>query len=512
MSATACTKGGASPVFKRPRAICLWLIALATIILATWSRFWLEERWGIRLPFVTFYPSVIVISLVCGLWMGAASVIYFDLLSVYFFFEPKFSFEIASSADVIALCIFSGTCIGIAVLCESMYRAHQKVIEIERELRERTKNEAAWRLQAVLDAIPVGIAYSDDLTSQEITGNPALRRQFEIEEGNVSASASDSTAPGMQLRFFCNGRELGGHELPLQRAIAERRAIGPIDMNVVLPSGRQWIVEASGAPIISPDGKLIAGVAVTVDVTDRRRVERALHETDRRKDEFLAMLSHELRNPLAAIESAFHAIKRSPDAAATAQMQAIVDRQLDLLIRLVDDLLDISRIKLKKIELRPEKFDLKSAVGQSVDAIELISRRKNQRISKSLPAEDVFIHGDKARIMQIIINLLNNAANFTPNDKNITIVLEKDLTHAIVSVLDEGCGISSEHLYSIFDMFAQADVGAEGARRGIGIGLSLVRHIVELHGGNVEARSAGRGLGSEFIVRLPLALTLRRRV
>ena len=190
----------------------------------------------------------------------------------------------------------------------SGYATVSRNITEQREARQEIA-DAQRRLQAIMNAAPVGLSYSDSSSCEHITGNPALFAQFEIDpSANLSASAPDPNAAGRQVRFFKDGREIFDHELPLQRAVAERREIRPMELEVLLPSGRRWWTEASGAPILDETGDVIGGVAVSVDITERRQIQETLRTADRRKDEFLAMLAHELRNPLAPIRYGLHAL------------------------------------------------------------------------------------------------------------------------------------------------------------------------------------------------------------
>ena len=280
--------------------------------------------------------------------------------------------------------------------------------------------EAQQRLQAIMQAAPVGISYSDDPSCERITGNPALLSQFEMApDANVSASASDPAAAGRQLRFFRDGQEIAACELPLQRAVAEAHEIPPMQLEVLLPSGRRWFAAASAAPIKGEQGKIIGGVAVTVDITEHLRIEQALRENDRRKDEFLAMLAHELRNPLAPIRNGLHVLQRLDDDDPASKdrarsMLTIVERQVAHLVRLVDDLLETARITSGKIELRKQHVDLGAVIQQAIQMSEPLIQAGEHKISVSLDHQPLIVDGDPVRLTQVFANLLNNAAKYTP--------------------------------------------------------------------------------------------------
>jgi PAS domain S-box-containing protein len=369
--------------------------------------------------------------------------------------------------------------------------------------------EAQSRLQAIMSAVPVGISYSDGPRCEHITGNPALLAQFEIALGeNVSASARDPAAPGRRVRYFRDGHEIADYELPLQRAIAERRAIPREEFEVLLPSGRRWFMDASAAPVLGELGETIGGVAVTVDTTERRRTEQALREAGRRKDEFLATLAHELRNPLAPIRNAVSVLQRlddhDPDAKNRARsLIAIVERQAKHLIRLVDDLLEVSRISRGKVELKKERRDLAGIIRHAVETSQPHIQAAGQRLTIELPSSPVILDADPVRLAQVFANLLNNAAKYTENGGSIWLKAERSGDEVIVSVRDSGMGISAEMLPRVFDLFTQSSHALGRAQGGLGIGLALARSLVHLHGGQIQAWSEGPGHGSELTVRLP---------
>jgi signal transduction histidine kinase len=236
------------------------------------------------------------------------------------------------------------------------------------------------------------------------------------------------------------------------------------------------------------------------------RANAALKEEDRRKDEFLAILAHELRNPLAPIANSIEILKQfEGNGELCRQARDTMGRQLALLVRLVDDLLEVSRIRRGKIELRRSRVELSVIVRQAVEGVEPYARRKGQRVDVSIPAESIPLDADSVRLTQVIGNLLNNAAKFTPSGGHIELAVERKGDEVSIRVRDDGIGIAPEQLERIFEMFTQLDSSLERSEVGLGIGLTLVRNLVELHGGSIEARSAGTGRGSEFVIRLPVA-------
>ena len=241
------------------------------------------------------------------------------------------------------------------------------------------------------------------------------------------------------------------------------------------------------------------------DITERKQMVEALKTADRRKDEFLAMLAHELRNPLAPIRSGVEIIRRADcDEAMIEQTLEIVERQTNQIVHLVDDLLDISRITQGKIKLRKGRIELQTAVEMAVETTRDLIMRNGQDLTVSLPDAPVFIDADLTRIAQIIVNLLNNSAKYTEPGGKIWLTAETKADEVEIRIRDTGIGIPPEMLSGIFEIFTQIETTDEQARAGLGIGLSVVKSLTEMHDGSIEAFSAGKGKGSEFVVRLPL--------
>jgi signal transduction histidine kinase len=262
------------------------------------------------------------------------------------------------------------------------------------------------------------------------------------------------------------------------------------------PSGRHY---GAGDIALAEDLACRAGIAM-----DNTLLIRNIQEGDRRKDEFLAMLAHELRNPLAPIRNAAHVIRLlGPAKPELQKARDVIDRQLQHLARLVDDLLDVSRITRGKISLQLEPLDVATAVASAVETSRpLIDARKHD-LTVSLPAQALSVRADVARLAQILSNLLNNAAKYSEEQGRIWLTVAREGNEAVFRVRDTGAGISPEMLHRVFDLFAQADKSLDRSQGGLGIGLTLVRRLVEMHQGSVKAQSEGPGRGSEFIVRLP---------
>lgn len=238
---------------------------------------------------------------------------------------------------------------------------------------------------------------------------------------------------------------------------------------------------------------------------ERTRAEQALRDADRRKNEFLALLAHELRNPLAAIRNTGQILAWTDGDVGTLRMAAeMLNRQVDHMVRQVDDLLDVNRIIRGKIELRKENTELVRIVNHAVESNRPLCEKLGHQLTVRLPPGPVHVHGDQVRLTQVVGNLLNNACKFTPRGGHIELAIEQDGAQATIRVRDSGIGIDAAELGQVFEMFVQSDKSLERSQDGLGVGLALVRSLVEMHGGVVEARSEGPGRGSEFVVCLPV--------
>jgi len=321
---------------------------------------------------------------------------------------------------------------------------------------------------------------------------------------------------------------------PVEDPVRKVLAIGKKGMlsnnNIIIrKDGTECAIDDSAAQIRDDKGQIVGVVLVFRDISERRKAETALKQADQIKNEFLAMLSHELRNPLAPIRSAAEIMRvKKYDAAYIQEASEMIERQVAQMARLIDDLMDVSRITRGKIELRRQRIELVTAAHQAVEAARPLMLRKKHELTVTLPSERIYLNADLTRLTQVIGNLLNNSCKFTPKGGHIslTVELEKGSSERAgrevaslsqapiplplgcvvnVRVRDDGIGIAAELLPSIFDMFTQLDKSLDRPQSGLGIGLALVKTLVEMHGGTVEARSPGLDQGCELTVRLPFA-------
>jgi PAS domain S-box-containing protein len=273
----------------------------------------------------------------------------------------------------------------------------------------------------------------------------------------------------------------------------------------VRKDGRRIDISLTISPVRDAKGRVVGASKVARDITEKKRAEEAVREADRMKDEFIALLAHELRNPLAPLRNGLQVIRLAGgDASAVAQARGMMDRQLSHIVRLVDDLFDASRISRNKMELRKERVLLADAVNAAVESTRPMIEAAGHNLQVWLPPGPVFLDADSTRLAQIFSNLLSNSAKYTEHGGRIRLSAEREEGEVVVTVSDNGIGIPAESLRSIFDMFSQVDRSIERSTGGLGIGLALVKGLVEMHGGTVTASSEGEGRGSAVTVRLPI--------
>ncbi len=370
------------------------------------------------------------------------------------------------------------------------------------ELRQRLVS-----LQAVLARAPVPIAIAHDPECRHISANRALASLLGLSlDSNVSMTPPSGEAPPYRIQRC--GKDIPVPDLPMQYAISHRASVSN-EIEFLLADGRRLYVQNDVEPLYDTHGDIYGCVSVVVDMTDRKLAEMALREADRRKDEFLATLSHELRNPLAPIRTALEVMRLADhDPEVVNKARATMERQLMHLVRITDDLLDVARITRNIVELRRERIDLRAALQSAIESTRPMLDARVQALDVVVPAEAVWMDADLTRLAQVFANLLNNASKYTERGGVIRLRAESRDGVATVTVDDSGVGIPADMLPRIFDMFTQLQEHRDRTHGGLGIGLTLARRLVELHAGTIEASSEGPGRGSRFTVRLPCAQTV----
>ncbi len=375
------------------------------------------------------------------------------------------------------------------------------ISEFKRAVTERSRLLAELEaeralLNTLLDNAPVGFGFFDH-ELRYVRLNPALAELDGLPPEEHLGRALPDVLPRMSPELFDAFRRVlkGGD------SVVNREFRGETPRSHGRP--RYWL--CSVYPVKTPDGAFLGAGAVVTDIDDRKRMEEALKEADRRKDQFLAMLAHELRNPLAPISNAVQIMKVEGLSGPNFQWSVkVIEDQVKHMTRMVDDLLDVSRITRGKVVLQKEPVELAQVVELAVEASRPIIDDYGHRLTVALPDRPVLLEVDPARMAQVLSNLLNNAAKYTDEEGQIELSAELHSREVAIRVRDNGTGIAPELLPHVFDMFTQADQTLSRSRGGLGIGLTLVRSLVEMHGGRVTARSEGPGKGSEFTVRLPV--------
>jgi PAS domain S-box-containing protein len=372
--------------------------------------------------------------------------------------------------------------------------------------RRRLERDAAERLTAANLLASIVESSDDAIVRKTLNGT--------IESWNAGAErlfgySADETI-GRHISMFIPPERLAEEDRIIAALTAGQR-IEHFETERLRKNGERVTVSLTISPVRDASGTVIAASKIARDITARRQLEdhlrrMAVHlaEADRQKGEFLATLAHELRNPLAPLRSALDLLKQSGADASRAQLaRDTMDRQLGQMVRLVDDLLDVNRVMHNRLELRPVDIDIALVIHQAVEMSQPLIDNAGHHLRVILPAEPLFLHADPVRLTQVFANLLNNSCKYTPAGGQIQISAEREGDQAVVRVKDSGVGIPRDQLEKIFNMFNQVDGSPERAPGGLGIGLTLVRRLAEMHGGSVYATSEGHGRGSEFIVRLP---------
>jgi PAS domain S-box-containing protein len=364
--------------------------------------------------------------------------------------------------------------------------------ELEQARVERKLVESELRLASIIGTAMDAIVMCDEQL-RIVLFNRSAEEMFGCAAPNALTKELPALIPDLDV-FEDSAAPTAAAKGSLQRRV---------EVEAVCADGSRIPIEVSISDVIVHDQRFFTVIAR--DISERRRTEAKLREADRRKDVFLGMLAHELRNPLAAITTAGEVLHRTLEEPGTQKLIGVVKRQTRALARMVDDLLDVSRVTLGKIQLAHEPLLLGDVVARAGESARDPAAKAGLRLDVKLPAEPVWLMGDLTRLEQVLANLLNNAVKFTPPGGAITVDAARDGDQAVIRVRDTGVGIEPAVLPKIFDLFVQGDTSLDRANSGLGIGLALVRQVVTMHGGRVTARSGGAGTGTEFIVSLPVS-------
>jgi PAS domain S-box-containing protein len=372
--------------------------------------------------------------------------------------------------------------------------------EIVQDITGRKATEEALRkseehFRLLVESATDYAIFTMDLQGLVTSWNKGAERVFGYSETEILGQS------GMIL-FTPEDRAKGAHEEELQTALTQGRAA---DERYHLRKGGERFF-ASGVLTQLRHGNLEGFVKIARDLSERKKMEDALREADKRKDEFLAVLAHELRNPLAPIRTSVEILRRSKNQAVHQEARETIARQTTQMVHLIDDLLDVTRISQGRIKLQQEDVSLSEVVDLALEGSRTLIEDRQHELSVALPETPLWLNGDKTRLAQIVLNLLTNAAKYTPTGGKINLSAELQGDEVFIRVRDNGIGIPQDMLDKVFELFTRVERETVYQQEGLGIGLSLVKQLVELHGGDIKAESPGEGLGSTFTVRLPILL------
>jgi PAS domain S-box-containing protein len=484
----------------------LTILATAAAVLVRW----LLDPWlGDDIPLAMLYGAIVFAVWYGGYRPGLLAVVLGYIACNFLFVAPHGAISLSEPRELARLTVYLASCAVILGLGERVRVARrgakaqtQEVLDYAAEALRRSEQQ----LRMVIDALPAVVTYVDHDTRYRFF-NRTLCEWFGLDPDSVRGRtaveimgerAYEGVRPMMELAF-------AGQHVHFETELPYRY-------------GGARSVEVRYVPDLRPDGTVEGYIALVNDITERKQAETALRqseerfrvlaetlkEADQHKDEFLATLAHELRNPLAPIRNSLHILRLAGgDSAVQERVAEMMERQVNHMVRLVDDLLEVSRISTGKIELRKEPVELAAVVRSAIESSRPLIEAAGHRLAVSQPSEPLTLAADPVRMTQVIANLLNNAAKFTADGGQIWLTARREGSDIVVSIRDNGVGIPADMLPKVFEMFTQVDPSPGRTHGGLGIGLTLVKRLVQMHGGTIEARSGGPGQGSEFLARLP---------
>ncbi|MBP7572178.1 MAG: response regulator [Acidobacteria bacterium] len=458
-------------------------------------------RWAVdpvihdQIPYFIYVASVVVTTWFGGALAGITGTLLAALAGNYLFVPPRYEF-VPSATDLLAMGMFSLVALGLVAVV-SQWR-----------VAETAARRRAEELRILLDTVPAAVFVAHDRDARRVEVNPSARRLL----GLPTATADIQEDVPRHVRLVKDGRELPFEQLPLREA-ARGGHLADYEVDVVREDGEVRTLFGNATSLRDENGEVCGAVGAFVDVSERKRAEEALRHADRIKDDFLATLSHELRTPLNAIvgwASMLVEGRLAPEAVPRAYDS--IARNAAAQRHLIEDVLDVSRIISGKLQLDSSHLDAGVPLRAAVDAVRPAAEARGIAIAVSEPPGPLFVNGDGARLQQVFWNLLVNAVKFSADGGRVEVGLRAAGESVEVQVRDHGIGISPEFLPHVFDRFRQLDSSATRKYGGLGLGLSIVQHLVELHGGTVTASSEGEGTGTTMVVGLPASpLGDRRR-
>ena len=398
----------------------------------------------------------------------------------------------------------NGQPVGVLCITQSTPRHwDQADVQLAQEIAERTwmaveRARTETALQASEERFRLFVTASSDV----VYTMSADWRQMNQLDGKTFLADTREPSRDWLLKYIPADDQLRV-EIAIDKAIATKQVF-ELEHRIIQADGQLGWTYSRAVPILDGQGQILEWFGTASDVTERKQAEEALRDADRRKREFLALLSHELRNPLAPIRGGLQVLSLTNQTDPTlSTLLPVMSRQMDHVIRMLDDLLDMSRLSRGKLELRQQPVDLTEVVTQAVDALRLAYETAGRQLHLALPTGALWLSGDATRLHQVVTNLLTNGLRYTRESGQVWLRLEAVGSEAVLRVRDNGIGLAGEQLTAIFELFVQVDTALARPNSGLGIGLSLVQQLVSLHGGRVEAFSPGLELGSEFVIHLP---------
>lgn len=372
--------------------------------------------------------------------------------------------------------------------------AEEKLVQSRRELEA----ERAW-LKATVDTIPTGLIMLNE--AGELTLENAEWKRTWASDSELNVALDYGTYKGFRPD---TGERIASEEWPCAMSLKQGVCTRGVMLDIERFNGSRGTIVVSSAPIHDSTGRVVGAVAANMDISDLRAAQRQLMEADQRKDEFLAMLSHELRGPLTAIVMSAQLLERRTADPAARRYLEVLHRQSRTLQGLVDDLLDVSRITRGLVELKRQPLDVGVIIERALESVQPLMDEKGHELTVTLPRKRIEVFADAIRFEQVLVNLLTNAAKYTDAGGDISVCLATVAENMQITVRDNGIGMTAEVQGRIFDLFGQAERGLARSQGGLGIGLTIVRTLVEQHAGQIQASSAGLGQGAVFTVTLPL--------
>jgi len=479
------------PLIPHERWALRYFAALAIVLGTVGLRAALAPLLGTQAPLLPFVLAVFVSAHLGGRGPGLlASVLTPIAATIWFTSWPNDAPPLQWVAHVLFFLAVAGLATQLMHELQSSARAQAAALRLAAENAAQAMESASQR-QLIADAMPALISHI------------GLDRTYRFINRTCEAwfGKTREELVGKQVREVLGPEAHALLHPRLERAFDGERVF--FEAEIPYQGGTREIA-AHYIPDLDPAGKVRGCFALVEDIAARKRVERMLRESDRRKDEFLAILAHELRNPLTPIRNVAHILaKGKPDAATVRRSGEMLERQASQLTHLVDDLLDVARIMRGRVSLDREPLNLATVVATALEAARPLIDSRRQTVTVTNSPADLFVDGDNVRLCQVVSNLLSNAIKYSADGGRIGIELLETGDRASLIVRDEGVGIDAQILPHVFDVYLQGDRSLDRTDGGLGIGLAIVRHLVELHGGRVQARSEGLGKGSEFRIELP---------